>query len=304
MRRTFKNNPFEKFLKFNLSKFSQGRVADCWLLAAIHSLMNSDLGRKILSESVVDKGDYIRVFLKGVSTVYNIPKNVIKSHHNLVDGNLDVRAIEIAIAKYQRDNRFLLDFNYLLNDSAELDLIYSIGFHKSKIGDLSYNYPKYAIFLLTGFISLSYIHFFENSEQNEYEKIAKESKYFLSDLQFWEKIKLISENNSKFVVNFGFVSRDDFCDDTQTKFISGKRVFLNHSYSVAKITNKEIVLVNPHDTKEQLTFDFAALNAFAYQVDITELEEGKVVALDFCEKFSFSLKYLIEYVFNFKFIYT
>lgn len=81
--------------------FKQGYVNDCWLIAAIKSLSLKTKGLEMLDEilSLDDNGN-VTVQLKGVDKYYTISKENIEGSNELAQGDLDVRALEIAINQY------------------------------------------------------------------------------------------------------------------------------------------------------------------------------------------------------------
>lgn len=81
--------------------FNQGYVMDCWLLSAIKSLSINPKGQEMLNDliSLDDKGN-VTVKLKGVDREYTIPKEELEGANEFAQGDLDVRAIEIAVNKY------------------------------------------------------------------------------------------------------------------------------------------------------------------------------------------------------------
>lgn len=87
------------------SEFNQGKnVKDCWLIAAIKSLSVNSKGVEMLNDliSTDDKGN-VTVKLKGARKEYTISKEELEGANELAQGDLDVRAIEIAIRRYFRE---------------------------------------------------------------------------------------------------------------------------------------------------------------------------------------------------------
>lgn len=86
--------------------FSQGMIGDCWLLASIKVLANNKKGKQILDNSLkVDKSGNIFVTLQGVNKTYKITPKEIELNFNFVEGDMDVRAIEIAVNKYMSEQK-------------------------------------------------------------------------------------------------------------------------------------------------------------------------------------------------------
>lgn len=84
------------------AKFNQGDyILDCWLIAAIKSISVNPKGREMLEDliSLDDKGN-VTVKLKGVGKKYTMSKEELEGANELAQGDLDARAIEIAIRKY------------------------------------------------------------------------------------------------------------------------------------------------------------------------------------------------------------
>lgn len=81
-------------------KFTQGNVGDCWLLSTINALASKENGLKILNDSVhVNDDNSVTVDLKGKNKQYTIPLEELVSEKGS-SGDLDVKAIEIAVKKY------------------------------------------------------------------------------------------------------------------------------------------------------------------------------------------------------------
>ena len=85
--------------------FYQGHVKDCWLLSAIKSLSLNPKGLEMLEDliSLDDKGN-VTVQLKGVKRTYTISKEELEGANEFAQGDLDIRAIELAVNKYLHEN--------------------------------------------------------------------------------------------------------------------------------------------------------------------------------------------------------
>lgn len=85
--------------------FEQGGVGDCWFLAAIKGISRNPKGLKILNDSIkINKNGTVTVHLKGVDKTYTISQKEIDNAKELSSGDGDVRALEIAVNRYFRDD--------------------------------------------------------------------------------------------------------------------------------------------------------------------------------------------------------
>jgi len=86
------------------NNFKQGGVGDCWVLASIIAITNNPKGRQIINNSLQRNTDgSVTVTLKGVNKSYRIGKEELQGH-DWSRGDMDVRAIEIAISLYMKEN--------------------------------------------------------------------------------------------------------------------------------------------------------------------------------------------------------
>lgn len=84
------------------AKFNQGDyLSDCWLIAAVKSLSANQKGQEMLDDIMsIDKKGNVTVKLKRVHREYTISKEELEGANELAQGDLDMRAIEIAIRRY------------------------------------------------------------------------------------------------------------------------------------------------------------------------------------------------------------
>lgn len=81
----------------------QGRTGDCWLLASINSINETnEAGQKYLKDCIsvnAENGD-IRVKLLGGKKEYVLTREELENADNLSNGDIDLRAFELAFLKY------------------------------------------------------------------------------------------------------------------------------------------------------------------------------------------------------------
>ncbi|MDR1167810.1 MAG: hypothetical protein LBK53_02830 [Heliobacteriaceae bacterium] len=85
----------------------QGGTDDCWMLAGINSLAGTSHGQELLSKCLeVDEatGD-ITVKLKGGEKIYTFTQEELQGAGHLSKGDYDVRAIELAVEKYFKEEK-------------------------------------------------------------------------------------------------------------------------------------------------------------------------------------------------------
>ena len=151
--------------------FSQNTTGDCWLLAGLISSVRKPAGKKMLEDllTVDNEKKQVTVNLKGVNKKYVISFDEITASNHLVCGDGDIRAIEIAVDRYLKDEAYAgrdddvdingnwckVIFNALYGNGSEADLkdvtkedinspdrAYTISFDRTKIN--GHIYPNAA----------------------------------------------------------------------------------------------------------------------------------------------------------------
>ena len=103
--------------KIDINNVQQKGTGDCWLIASVLSATNKnqkglDCINSMLS---VDSNGNVTVELKGVNKKYVISAEEIEKSNHLASGDPDMRAIEIAVDKYIKENA------YMTTDNGSLD---------------------------------------------------------------------------------------------------------------------------------------------------------------------------------------
>lgn len=81
----------------------QGQTGDCWLLASIHSMLETnEAGKSYIREciSINDENEDITVKLLGGKKEYVLTREELENADYLSNGDIDLRAIELAFVKY------------------------------------------------------------------------------------------------------------------------------------------------------------------------------------------------------------
>lgn len=128
--------------------FSQGYTNDCWLLSAIYTAKRDDKLSKVLDEMINLKFEKDGKTVKEVIVTiqdkdYIISQEELKGAIECISGDLDVRAIEIAV------NRYLLE-----NNKKGIDSIKDVDEGFSLLFGTNYNIEKKKIDFLNSYESI------------------------------------------------------------------------------------------------------------------------------------------------------
>lgn len=152
-RQTRRGKSYNKLISANGKidgTFNQGYVADCWLLSAIKSVSLNPKGQEMLNDliSLDDKGN-VTVQLKGVKRTYTISKEELEGANEFAQGDLDVRAIELAVNKYlheigdhggsKHNDAQISKYYYDIYDGNKVSAPYRILFDRPAVNEIQPN---------------------------------------------------------------------------------------------------------------------------------------------------------------------
>ena len=204
--------------------FAQGYIGDCWLLSSIKAIASSRVGRRKLNNMISiqkENGELVSVTVKLQGKNYVISSEELHSAVEYSAGDLDIRALEIAI------NRFCIEN----------------GYKDITAGNLT----ETGLSILLG----------DASKLKEYDEIencsddSAGSDYFYKQsvgLNFVEKFK-----TGNYIATVGNAYEGMFAFDAETG--EAVRILQSHAYTVLKIDKKYVYLVNPHDSSKTLQLE-------------------------------------------------
>lgn len=222
--------------------FSQSNVTgDCWLLASIKALAMSPKGLKILNDSIKvnDRDKTVTVTLKGVGKSYTFDFYELAAARELSSGDLDVRAIEMAVNEYFREQGYV-------NDQP----------------DINGNWMHVAYNILTG----------QGGWDHWYPKGSKADALLNSDGITDAQIN--NFNKSNHIVTVATVDAKTASAKTST----GETVELHtsHAYAVKGSDKDYVYIVNPWDTRNEEVIKVPRETFKDFFDDIDEFDLSKI----------------------------
>lgn len=216
--------------------FKQGTTGDCWLLSAIKAISKTPKGLKILNDSIkVTPNGNVIVTLKGVKKSYTFTRKEIMGNTQLSSGDLDVRAIEMAVDRYFADER------------------------KSKnVGeriDINGNSEDIAFQILTG--KGGWDHFYERG--SDFDEWLNGERY---EIRPEHIAKFNNKNHIVCVSAFGQSKKDIRVSTTASNGNKEGRLVKNHAYAISRADKNYIYLINPWDTSTELKVDIKTFKSF------------------------------------------
>ena len=209
-----------------IGDFEQGNTGDCWLLSSIKAIANNPKGLEILNNMLsVDEAGNVTVTLQGKE--YLISKEELWGARELAQGDLDVRALEIAVDRYLHENHRYTPDNDLTSGvvGRGINILIGDGESKTTMEDLMNN-----LF---------------NSGYDQREDYSDDVIRDLNE-EFIEKIQ-----NGDAIVTVATGSEVNNATATNN---NGDTVGLvaSHAYAVVGADEEYVYFVNPHNSQEIL----------------------------------------------------
>ncbi len=252
--------------KFN-DNVEQGRIGDCWLLAGLMSIYKKEKGREYL-ETLVEtnvSGDSVIVKLPGVKKKYEITWQEIKANAHLVNGDGDVRALEIAIDKYIKEQAYDKKFT-------------------SRV-DINGNTSNFIYDLLIGTNNI-------DNKTNDYVSVDVDMKQFDTEQDFQNfDVERFNDPNSFYSMSFSGKTADPLSlEKAAVVEETGEKVNLHtqHAYAVLKLDEKYVYLINPWNSEEILKVETEKLASLPTRV------AGRSFDMDLMERLNSKMLFKFE----------
>lgn len=229
--------------------FRQGETGDCWFLSTIQALRNSPQGQALLDDSVnIDpETENIIVNLKGVNKTYTITPQELEDSDKLSSGDLDVRAMEIAVQRYFKENPIMGKTTIDGNNPA---IAFKLLTGSDVVQISNYITNPYFLHQLAQKNNNSDSNIFAASQQS----IATGVPMFKKNEHFYnEMLDMIQKYGTQGV--FVAATKEELdkkytADVSFKDILSGNGFSLvnNHAYAIKKVDKDYVYLINPHDT--------------------------------------------------------
>ena len=204
--------------------FTQGYTGDCWFLSSLKSMCSNETFLEKINNMITVNEENgviksITVNLHGKD--YTIDYENIKGANEYATGDLDVRALEIAVNQYMHEN--------------------NLGW-----GDITLGWKEKEAYTLL----------FEEDNVEVTEYFADENEREFDSEKYLSTLKENNENNA-IVSSLGIYGYDIFSDDEDKLYaedMDGNEVELkfSHAYNYTKIDEKYLYFTDPHAPEKEL----------------------------------------------------
>ena len=226
----------------------QESIGDCWVLAGVNSLRDSDVGRAYLKNAIKQNDDgSVTVYLKGVNKEYTYSaEEIIDNEYNTPSlqystGDTDMNLFEMAIGDYRKE--LIASGDY---DKNGRDLSRTAGKEATVDDPLKGGQLDEAIYYITGL----------------------KSDYICNDKESaMNMVEQYQTGVNKYIMNVSFNNKDESIKEgTITTF---------HAYSITKVDDDYVYVVNPWNSSVEIPYPKEDFYNNAKQVTITDLMPGK-----------------------------
>lgn len=206
---------------------AQVRAGDCWLLSAVNALSYTPYGQIIIKNSIKKNIDgSVTVTFQGTNKSYNISASDLEKAErcNLSNGDDDMMVLEIATILLFKETRPDRKSKKIDDDTA-----YISG------GNFGEMYNPFGL-------------------KSKKERNPDDNKIDEMLDSFSTSINFI--NQPYYAMNFSWHPKEAD-EKPKLKCVDGKSYSLatGHAYSIKKVTSSTVTIINPWDSKEEITMD-------------------------------------------------